>query len=371
MNPARPVERSGQLDLSAIVITRNEEGNIEDVIQAILTALDRARALGVLSSYEVILVDSASTDQTVNRARHFPIHIVRLRPSWPLSAGAGRATGCRIARGRFFLFVDGDYIIEENWLPIALNVMHDSTVAGVCGVDLEEITGHTVLAQRWAQAQSVPPKGMSEIDAIPVGIVRRSSYEHVGGLNPFLKGGEDRDLAFRLLEAGWHLFRTAEPMGTHRFASAGHPMTYLEYYRSVAFWSLGDGQACRMRWPEPPLRRRFLRRYATARFLIHDLQLLGVLVLLLAHLFVVLTSVVALFALLLTDVALLLMIRRWGRLHNWDWRETFYELQGLIYGPFRQAFFAIGFLKHTAAAEQYPRDFEVVQTNEVPHHARN
>lgn len=354
---------SSAIDVSAIVITRNEEENIADVLQALLDGLSHTRDEGALTSYEIILADSASTDRTVELAARYPVRIVRLRPHWPLSAAAGRATGARLASGRYLLFVDGDYILNQEWLLRALEVIKRPDVGEVGGVDLEEISGHTVLAHRWAQAQSRPPDTDQDVDTLAVGLVRREIYETIGGFHPFLKGAEDRDFCYRLRAAELRIVRTKEPMGVHRWLPPGKPMTYAEYYRSVARWSLGDGQACRARWSNLALRRRFLGRYGNARSLIQDLQLLAILGLVLANgVSAIVDSTVLLLA-LTADVVAVAAIERWRRRHAWTWREALYEIQGAIYGPFRQLLFALGVLAQSPPPEQYPTDVEFVKTD--------
>src|SRR2546425_11155418 len=96
-------------EISAIIIARNEEGNIGEAVSAVLRGLEHARAAGVLRSYEILLVDSGSTDRTVEGASQYPIGIIPLRRGWPLSGSAGRAAGVRMSVGRFLLIVYCDY----------------------------------------------------------------------------------------------------------------------------------------------------------------------------------------------------------------------------------------------------------------------
>jgi len=349
------------IDVSAIIITRNEEANIADVTDSLLNALSHAQKMGALKTYEVIMVDSASTDRTVEIASRFPIGIVRLRGDWPLSASAGRATGARFATGRHLLFVDGDYLVDAQWLPLALKLIEQPRVGQVGGVDLEEIRGDTVLTRRWTQAQATTPPATVEVDTLAVGLVRRDAYAAIGGFHPFLRGAEDRDFCYRLQAAGWRILRTKEPMGVHRWYSAGVAMTYVEYYRSVATWSVGEGQACRARWSDDAIRRRFLRQYGTARYLIQDLQFLAFLGVLLTNALGAIVDGIALLVVVAADAAVLLAIDAWRRGPGWTWRETLFELQGAIYGPFRQVLFALGMLARSPPPERYPTDVEFVK----------
>lgn len=359
--PSRAPVFGDPVDVSAVVVTRNEEGNITGSLESVFRSLDGARRDGLLSSYEVLLVDSASTDQTVSLASEFPVTILRLRRDWPLSTAAGRATGARHARGRLLFFVDGDYRIDETWVTGALELLQDPSIGGVCGYDLEDVSGATMLAKRWAEAQSRTLPETTHVDSIATGFVRREAYDAVGGIHPYLRGAEDRDLGLRMTAAGWRVLRTQQPMGVHRLARPGEPITYIEYFRSVAYWSSGEGQACRARWSDRGLRQTFLRHYTTFRLAIQDAHLLVLATLFLLNALGVLQGGVTLLAALAADATAFLGLAAWKSWRGWTWRETLYELHGALYGPLRQTMFLRGFLRHSPSPESYPSDVDVVQ----------
>ena len=69
--------------LSVIIIGRNEESHIERSIRSVLRATEN------LKDTEIIYVDSASVDRSIDIARRFPIRVLQLKSDWPLSAAAG------------------------------------------------------------------------------------------------------------------------------------------------------------------------------------------------------------------------------------------------------------------------------------------
>ena len=81
------------MKLSVVIVARNEAATIQKCIRSVTVAVERARAAGRISSSEIILVDSASTDDTVELARIFPIRILRLARDVPLSTGARSYVG--------------------------------------------------------------------------------------------------------------------------------------------------------------------------------------------------------------------------------------------------------------------------------------
>src|SRR5262249_15673932 len=69
--------------LAAVVIARNEERWIDTCLRSVLAAV------APFAGSEVVLVDSRSSDGTVERARRFPVRVVELRPDAPLSRALG------------------------------------------------------------------------------------------------------------------------------------------------------------------------------------------------------------------------------------------------------------------------------------------
>lgn len=368
MTPSAPMSEE-PVDISVVVISRNEEGNIVECLEAVFRTIEAAKRRDFVRSFEVVLVDSASTDRTVEFASRFPIALVRLRAGWPLSASAGKATGARLTSGRIVLFVDGDFFLDSEWFPIAWPLLGDPEVAAVSGWDLDEVSGNTILAKHWRDVRLDDLPEVHDVDSLAAGLVKREAYEAVGGLHPYLRGAEDRDFGLRLRAQGWRVIRTRHPMGTHRFARPGEPMTYVEYYRSVARWSLGEGEACRARWADRGLRRSFLRRYGTTRFVIQDLQLLGVALLVLLNLLGALAGGLALVAALLGNAFALFAFGAWGLSRGRRWRETVYAYQGAIYGPLRQVLFTLGLLTTRPPPDAYPKDVEILRgkTQTRPH----
>lgn len=348
------------IDLALIVIARNEEGRISDCLDSCVRAISRARAEGLLRTARIVLADSASTDQTIRRARKFPVTIVRLGSGWPLSAAAGRFVGLRHADSEFVLFVDGDYVLYDDWLPVALRIIRgDADIAAVCGRHNEEVTGEGFLMQAVKESTE---SAIGDPEAVPIGLYRADLVRAVGGIHPFLRGGEDRDLAHRLRAAGHRIVRTDAAMGVHRWSDGG-PLDYVTYFRSILAWSIGDGQAFRLR-KDRSFRRQALKRYGNARHLVHDfyglLLIVPVLTVLLAGWSPAVPAVLS----IVTGYGLgLEVIRRRWRL---TWRAFGFRLHAVPYSLIRQAGFVIGFLRSTPHPSSYPAGEEILQQVDVP-----
>jgi len=257
---------TGPISLAVIVIARNEEKTIHDSLASCLEAVSLARNSGLLERGEVVLVDSASADRTREISSHLPVRIIAIPPTWPLSSAAGRFVGLRSTDSNYVLFVDGDFVLNPPWLCSAIRAFDSPSIAAVCGVDQESLKGESAIS-RYVDELSrrmVPDADLVDTQAIPVGLYRRDWIERAGGIQPFLKGAEDRDLALRIRMKGGRLLKTREVMGTH-YWSPGADLDLVEYLRSVAHWSYGEGQAARLANDDPRIREAYVKRYANAR----------------------------------------------------------------------------------------------------------
>src|SRR5690606_14238216 len=87
--------------LTVAVICKNEAANIGRCLDSVF-----ASTTGIAA--EVIVVDSCSTDSTVEIACKYPITIIQLGCDWPHSPAAGRFTAVNHAAGQYLLLIDGD-----------------------------------------------------------------------------------------------------------------------------------------------------------------------------------------------------------------------------------------------------------------------
>ena len=220
-------------DLSVVVVTYNEADRIADCLEAIFEA-----CRGV-TSFEVLLVDSNSTDETVAIASEYDVTIHRIPDDSLTTPGAGRYVGMQYASGDTLLFVDGDVVVSEPWLAAAFETLH--TEPNLAGVD-----GH-LNERRADEAANVEYcHGVAMYD--------RTALTEVGGFHPFLAAWEDVDLGFQLRLAGYDLHRLALVAGTHPV-----PDSALDQFRR---WRRGyyraGGQVCSKALTRPALLGRWL-----------------------------------------------------------------------------------------------------------------
>jgi glycosyltransferase involved in cell wall biosynthesis len=194
--------------LSIVVITLNEEDNIERCLKSLFQA-----SRGIKT--EIILVDSGSSDRTIEIASKFPINIYQFREGWPKSPSAGAYIGVLKSSGKYVYVTDADTAIDEKWFRKAIPFLgeSDENVAGVAGY-WEQVRCSGNLAYEWQASLDRRTSGDSKgIVGGPIlfkgELVRSYNY------NPFLPGAADRDIHMRLQAAGYEIIRIPHRLLLH------------------------------------------------------------------------------------------------------------------------------------------------------------
>jgi len=288
-----PVPPTASVDLSVIFVARNEESHIEDCIRSTMAAAEDAVQAGIMGTVEYILADSASTDRTVAIASQFPVRIVRLEPSWPLSCSAGCYIGIGEARGTFAAIINTDMTVDRRFFTDIIPYFSPD-VGAVSGVAKEDLSGRTVVERLVIRYSSIslsfgtlPRDVAKHPGGFSAGtlIVRTEAVRRVGSYNPFFRAAEDADVRHKLLRAGWRVLDVPVLQGLHFWASVENPLDVLEYHKTILRNSIGLGQMARYHASRDSwISRRAANQAMNARTLINGLPGLGWLVLLGTHL---------------------------------------------------------------------------------------
>lgn len=215
-----PLEASTPL-LSVVVIGRNEGERLRRCLASVAAMRDPGGPV------EVLYVDSASTDGSPELAKRLGARVLRVDPPRP-SAALGRNAGWRAARAPYVLFLDGDTILDPEFVAAALPRLAAVDVAIVWG-HRREIAPQASLFNRVLDLDWIYPPGDSEFcggDAL----VRRAALVAVDGFDPTLIAGEEPEMCRRLRGRGWRIVHLDLPMTGHDLA-----MTQWRQYWRRAF----------------------------------------------------------------------------------------------------------------------------------------
>jgi glycosyltransferase involved in cell wall biosynthesis len=198
-------------ELSIVLISKNQAWSISRLIESVL------RETSCVSA-EIIVVDSASTDETVELASRYPVTVLRLQSGQRLSPAIGRHVGYQRTQGKFVLFLDGDMELVPGWLESAVRFLSDiNDAAVVAGRVIDVLPSETQesaipLAQTQMHSTNLP----SEVRYVGgAALYRRSVLEKVKSFNPFLDSEEESELCLRIRHAGYRILQIDRPMVYH------------------------------------------------------------------------------------------------------------------------------------------------------------
>ncbi len=118
-----------QCDFSIVIPAYNEAGVIGAVLQRLVDHLK-----GVEQSYEIVVVDDGSTDETAAEVAGVKGDVRLLQHPYNMGNGAAVKTGIRQARGAILVFMDADgQHAPEDLLPFIEQCQHYDMVVGARG----------------------------------------------------------------------------------------------------------------------------------------------------------------------------------------------------------------------------------------------
>ncbi len=229
--------------IGIVVIGRNEG---ERLVACLRSLRDGGR---------VVYVDSGSTDGSVTAARGVGVEVVELDTSIPFTAARGRNTGWRRLIERhpdvaYVQFVDGDTVVEPDWLEAAAAALDaDAGLAAVCG-RRREVHPDASIYNRLADMEWDTPVGEAKAcggDAM----VRLAALEAVGGFDEALICGEEPEMCVRLRSpagGGWRVLRLDREMTLHDAAMHRFSQWWKRSVRGG--WAYAQGAAMHGKAPE-------------------------------------------------------------------------------------------------------------------------
>lgn len=195
--------------LSVVVIGRNEGRRLERCLESIA----RMNRTGL--AVDVIYVDSDSKDDSVRIARERGARVVELHPTRPTAALA-RNAGWHESQAEFVLFLDGDTLLDPEFVQRALPAFAEQRIACVWGHRREVSPSRSlytrVLDLDWIYAPGIVP--FCGGDAI----FRRSTLVAARGYDETLIAGEEPELCSRMRILGHRILHIDAPMTQHDLA---------------------------------------------------------------------------------------------------------------------------------------------------------
>jgi len=199
-------DRTGRSSLTVVVPTRDRTPLLDRCLGALRSALGR--------EVPVVVVDDASADAKAVAACCRRHHAVLLRLEVNGGPAAARNHALRHIDTELIAFVDSDCTVTPGWLSSLLPLFDDPTIGAVAPRVRPPLPPEpSSVVTRYAFSRSPLDLGTepSEVGAgrrvryVPTAalVVRRTAISD--GFDPDLRVGEDVDLVWRLLAAGWRV----------------------------------------------------------------------------------------------------------------------------------------------------------------------
>lgn len=81
--------------------------------------------------FEVIVIDSGSTDKTIEITKKYPVRLIQIKPE-EFGHGKTRNYGAEISKGECLVYITQDVIpVDDYWLKYLIDNLKDKNVAGV------------------------------------------------------------------------------------------------------------------------------------------------------------------------------------------------------------------------------------------------
>ncbi|MCK4766163.1 MAG: glycosyltransferase [Candidatus Aminicenantes bacterium] len=211
-----PRNRKKNVDISIIIPARNEEGNIGKCLQAIYEQ-------DTPYTFEIIVIDSGSTDKTAAIAGSFPrVRLLKIEPH-EFAHGKTRNLGAGKSKGDYIVFLNADAgPIDTNWLtPLIESLKNDKQAAGVYSRHIPRQDCHLYMARDLLAAMPPQPSVRSStggFDFMIFSTVSAAVKREIWEKHPFddhIIIAEDQDWAKKVLHQGYKIIYEPASMVYH------------------------------------------------------------------------------------------------------------------------------------------------------------
>ncbi|MFH1588887.1 MAG: glycosyltransferase [Candidatus Diapherotrites archaeon] len=215
------------VEVSVIIPAFNCEKTIPATIHSILTQKTK-------KSFELIVVDDASTDNTALIVQRF--EKARFFQQEKLGPAHARNLGAKKADGKLLLFIDADCIANQKWLNEMITPFRNRNVSGVQGAYK---TAQREWIARFTQIEiedryDLMKASRNEIDWIgsySAGYRKEDFFEAGGFDESFpIASGEDPALSFKISASGKKIIFNQEAIVYHK-----HPASFFKYFKTKFF----------------------------------------------------------------------------------------------------------------------------------------
>ena len=241
------------IDLSIIIVSYNTKDLLKKCVDSVTEELRNSKITG-----EIIVVDNASTDDSVKVAKGLGASVIQNRGN--LGFGRANNLGAKQAKGRYLLFLNPDTEVKEGALGKMVEFMDENPEAGIASCRLVNLDGSFQPQGGYLPRLSTVAVWALFLDDLPIlrdilpsyqmrsrlrsnlyGVkvrpfvgkemcwvggtamaVRRQAWEQLGGFDEkIFMYGEDVEICYRANKIGWKVMINPEAEIVHVGKASG------------------------------------------------------------------------------------------------------------------------------------------------------
>ena len=220
--------------ISFIIIAKNEAKKLKYTFDAVSSYIKH----NSINHYEIIFIDSNSTDNSIEIASNYPV-IKIFKILGRHNAALARQIGAKEASGDYLFFIDGDMEIQSSF--------HHKIIGKHGNIKYDLVSGHIynkIYDKEFVNIIDKKPyyKNLTQ-DRIELTfggtfIVKKSVWNLINGMRTEFKFGEDLDFSLRLAKIGIRLLRKKDLLAYHHTYSKSDNLI-LSLSKLGAFYSRG------------------------------------------------------------------------------------------------------------------------------------
>ncbi|GBD88055.1 hyaluronan synthase [bacterium BMS3Abin03] len=182
--------------------------------------------------YEIIVVDNASTDNTIEEVRKYSnVKIIRNSENRGFPKAINQ--GIKAAKGKYILIANNDIVVTEGWLNRMIEIAKGDDSIGLVGpisnsvswYQIDKDAKYNTLEEMHTYAEKVKEKNKNKTEEFPriaflCALIKREVTDKIGGLDERFSPGnyEDDDFCLRAQLAGYKTV-IAKDVFIHHFGS--------------------------------------------------------------------------------------------------------------------------------------------------------
>ncbi|MCX7881401.1 MAG: glycosyltransferase family 2 protein [Patescibacteria group bacterium] len=241
--------------LSIIIVSYNTQKITFDCIQSIIRSL-----INSTISYEIIVIDNASSDNTINALKKINVKQLRIiKNKKNLGFGKANNQGVKIAQGEYLLFLNSDIIVLNNSIEKMFKFYKQNekkfnflggkllnknlTYQPSCGsmYTLPIIFAHLFLKGDYWGLTRYSPKRIKKVDWISGACIltKKEYFEKLKGFDEkIFMYMEEIDLFYRAKKLGMKIFFYPDAQFIHLGSASSNQRTYpiLQVYQGLLYF---------------------------------------------------------------------------------------------------------------------------------------